>query len=87
MRSFLGNLHPLGNPEVLKKWMMYIFEKMTLAYFRRILKNGMFFQNALKKTPSPPPRPPTGAAGGARGAQGGGCPGGGGEDGVFSKLF
>ena len=71
-----GNLHPLGNHEILKKWIVCNFEKMTLAYFRHILKNGMFFQNSLKKDPIPaaPPRPPgqrpPAAPGGGRGRRG-----------------
>ena len=35
------------------------FGKATLACFRLFWKNGVLFQNSLKKTPSPPPpRPP-----------------------------
>ena len=59
------------------------FGKATLAYFRLFWKNGVLFQNSLKKTPSPPPPPPPGAVPPPTAPDGGR----GGEDGVFFKLF
>jgi len=52
-----GNVHPLASPDILKRWIMCIFEKMTSAYVWQLLEKGGVFQNSLKKTPCPPAGP------------------------------
>ena len=55
--EILANLHPLGNPEIVNKMIMYMFGKKEPGLCQTILKDGVLFQNSLKRTSAPPPCP------------------------------